>query len=237
MTHTPIIAPVSTRSCGVEGCIITATRYGRFCEIHAQARRRKKRKHIPTAAGDEAIREAYRLFWEYNNRRAIKMAARRLGWPHWAVTRRAQVLGLAHPVERTNWTPEEEQVLSRFAHNSDIVIARKLKEAGFHRTATAVHLKCKRDRIKATLNGYSAHQLAEAFGVDGHKITRWIAAGLVKAERREQGRTPQQGGNAFWIKHTDVRDFVLRCPDEVDLKKVEKWWFLDLLTDGRICRQ
>jgi site-specific DNA-cytosine methylase len=33
-----------------------------------------------------------------------------------------------------------------------------------------------------------------------------------------------------------VRDFGCRCPDEIDLKKVEKFWFLDLLTDGRICR-
>ncbi len=28
--------------------------------------------------------------------------------------------------------------------------------------------------------------------------------------------------------------FVLKHPDEIDLRKVEKWWFLDLVTAGRI---
>ncbi len=232
----PVIANQGFRRCAAADCWLEASRYGRYCRRHAQARRRKKPKYIPTPAGDQVIREAYRMFWEYNNRRAIGLAARKLGWPDWALKRRARALGLSRTSDNKPWTPEEERLLLAVAHHSDAVITRKLREAGFHRTETAVHLKLKRDRIRKTLDGYSAHQLAEAFGVDAHKITRWIAAGLLKAERREQARTPQQGGNAFWIRHADVRDFVLRCPDEIDLKKVEKWWFLDLVTDGRISR-
>jgi len=72
--------------------------------------------------------------------------------------------------------------------------------------------------------------------VDSHKVTRWIGAGLLEAERRGTARTELQGGDTWLIFRAEVKEFVLRCPDEYDLGKVEKWWFLDLITDGRICR-
>ena len=78
--------------------------------------------------------------------------------------------------------------------------------------------------------------LAEVMGVDSHKVTRWIGAGLLEAERRGTARTELQGGDTWLIFRAEVKEFVLRCPDEYDLGKVEKWWFLDLITDGRICR-
>jgi hypothetical protein len=33
-----------------------------------------------------------------------------------------------------------------------------------------------------------------------------------------------------------VRRFVMQAPEEIDLARVEKFWFLDLLTNGKICR-
>jgi len=36
--------------------------------------------------------------------------------------------------------------------------------------------------------------------------------------------------------HKDVKRFVLRAPEEIDLCSVEKFWFLDLLMDVKICR-
>jgi hypothetical protein len=60
---------------------------------------------------------------------------------------------------------------------------------------------------------------------------------MLRATLRGTDRTEIQGGDTFWITQIAVRDFVLSYPDEVDLRKVEKWWFLDLVTNGRIgCR-
>jgi hypothetical protein len=58
----------------------------------------------------------------------------------------------------------------------------------------------------------------------------------VNAEGDSAGhtRTRSQGGDIYWITHNAVREFVLKHPDEIDLRKVEKWWFLDLMTAGRI---
>ena len=241
MTATPQLAPAAIspppfRICAQDECQRESTRHGRYCARCGQARRRRHPKYVHSLASDQAIRVAYRQLWETHDRRAIAITALRLGWPSWVVKKRAQALGLARTSDKKPWMPEEEKLLLKIAHHSDAVISLKLREAGFHRTETAVHLKLKRERIRKTLDGFSAHQLAEAFGVDGHKITRWIAAGILKAERREQARTPQQGGNAFWIRHADVKAFVFRYPEEIDLKTVEKSWFLDILTDGRICR-
>ena len=57
---------------------------------------------------------------------------------------------------------------------------------------------------------------------------------MLKASRRGTARTESQGGDTYWITHAAVREFVLTHPDEVDLRKVEKWWFLDFVSDSRI---
>ncbi|HLG96669.1 MAG TPA: hypothetical protein VKX49_10205 [Bryobacteraceae bacterium] len=196
----------------------------------AQAHRRKY--HF-TAAVDEEIRRAYHLFLDYNNRRAISACARKLEVPRWAINRRAAVLGLAR-IKEPEWNAAEVAVLERWGHLTDAVIQRKLKAEGFHCSVNAIHLKMKRMHIKQNLDGYSANALAIACGVDGHKITYWINRRMLKATRSGTARTGSQGGDTYWITHHAVREFVLKHPDEIDLRKVEKWWFLDLVTAGCI---
>jgi hypothetical protein len=193
----------------------------------------RSHKYPPNPRIDEAIKEAYRLFRECNDRRAIGIVARRIGWPKHQVNRRALALGLSRSKERS-WSSEEEAVVQRFGHLTDLALQRKLGERGYHRTLTAVHLKVKRLRIKPNLEGYSANQLAEAFGIDRHKIAAWIKTGALPAERRGTDRTEAQGGDMYWIRRDDVRPFILRYPGEIELAKVEKFWFLDVLTNGEI---
>lgn len=194
-----------------------------------------RRKYSFTPAMDEEIRRAYHLYVEYNSRKSIGACARRLGLPRWMVTRRGAVLGLAR-VKEPVWSPEEVALLERWGHLTDAVIQRKLKSAGYQRSVNAIHLKLKRLRIKGNLDGYSAYSLATAFGVDPHKITNWVRREMLRATQRGTERTERQGGDTYWITHKAVREFVLAYPDEVDVRKVEKWWFLDLITDGKICR-
>ncbi len=194
---------------------------------------RFKRKYIPTLTIDTVIRKAYRK-QRQGDRLALKTASRQLGWSHDAVCKRGAELGVTRAKERL-WTPAEEELLERFGHLSPSGIRRSLAAAGSSRSIAAIQIKLTRTRIKQNLNGYSANGLADALGVDVHKILLWIRRGSLKAERRGTARTESQGGDTWWISDRAVRRFILRTPEEIDLACVEKIWFLDLLTGGKIC--
>ena len=117
---------------------------------------------------------------------------------------------------------------------SDERIRLKLMSAGYGRTVTAIHLKLKRMRFKSDPNFYSAKGLADAFGIDSHVVTRWIRAGCLHAERRGTNRAYQQGGDIYLIRERDVRRFILEYPTEIDLRKVDQLWFLDMITNGLV---
>jgi hypothetical protein len=168
------------------------------------------------------------------DRSALKAVSWKLGWTPSAVCKRGAELGLARVKERI-WSEREEKLLAKYGHLAPSGIQRRLSEAGFARSIAAIQIKVNRSRIKSNLEGYSACQLADALGVDVKKVLRWIHQGVLKAERRGTERLPQQGGDIWWISDAGVRRFVLRFPGEIDLARVEKIWFLSLLTKGKLC--
>ena len=154
--------------------------------------------------------------------------------PRGAVCKRGAELGLARVKERI-WSGRGNALfLSDSYHLAPTGIQRKLAEGGFARSVAAIQVKANRDRIKSNLPGYSACQLADALGIDVKKVLRWIQQGVLKAERRGTERLPQQGGDTWWISDQGVRRFVLRFPEEIDLARVEKIWFLNLVTNGKL---
>jgi hypothetical protein len=182
---------------------------------------------------DNVIREAY---WKQRrgDRNALKTVARQLAWSRDAISRRGAELGVTRAKERP-WLAAEDQILERFGHLAPAAIQHRLANAGFRRSITAIQIKLRRCRIKQNLDGYSACGLADAFGVDVHKVLLWIRRGLLSATRRGTERRAIQGGDIWWISQAAARRFVLRAPEEIDLARVEKIWFLDLLTRGKIC--
>jgi hypothetical protein len=153
--------------------------------------------------------------------------------PHWALTKRARELGLARTKELP-WSEAELGILARYAWMSDERIRLKLKAAGYPRTVTAIHLKLKRMRFKHDGSFYSANGLAQALGIDSHAVTRWIKSGHLKATLRGTARTEQQNRDIYLIHEKDVRCFILEHPTDVDLRKVDQLWFLDLITNGLV---
>jgi hypothetical protein len=129
--------------------------HARYCTRCRPAHRKRKILYISTAQIDAEITAAYRKFREFNNRAAITLAARRIGWPRHAVLKRARALGLARTKEAP-WSEAELQVLEQFGYLSDAKLSEKLRARGFTRSATAVHLKVKRLRIKSNGDWYSA---------------------------------------------------------------------------------
>jgi hypothetical protein len=194
----------------------------------------RKWRYAPSPAIDELIRAAYEK-QRLGDRLALTVVSRKLGWPRYAMAKRGAELGVTRIKERV-WSECEEEILNRYGHLPISAVQRRLLQSGFERSCAAVQVKVTRLRIKQNLDGYSACSLALAFGVDVHKVLGWIHRGLLKAVRRGTERQSSQGGDTWWITHRDVQRFVLRAPDEIDLARVEKFWFLDLLTSGRICR-
>jgi hypothetical protein len=89
-------------------------------------------------------------------------------------------------------------------------------------------------RFKHDGSFYSAYSLAQALGIDPHAVTRWIKSGHLQAKFRGTARGPQQNGDSYLIQEKDVRRFILEHPTEIDLRKVDQLWFLDLLTNGLV---
>lgn len=192
-----------------------------------------KWKYRPTTHTDNLIRDAYSK-QRMGDRKALKSVSMQLSWTRSAVSKRGAELGLAR-VKEKHWSREEEETLARFGHLAPSGIQRKLHERGSPRSIAAIQVKLNRNRIKSNLEGYSAGQLADALGVDVRKVLKWIHCGDLKAARRGTERTQEQGGDTWWIPDRSVRRFILRFPEEIDLARVEKIWFLNLITEGKLC--
>lgn len=208
--------------------------FARYCRPCRAVVRCKPAKYKPTPEIDSLIRE----LWQGSayQRKAALVVAKRTGWPTWAVSKRAMVLGVARVTPKEPaWSAAEIDILERFAWMHPRGIRKELQDQlGTKRTCVAIVLKRKRLKLLASLDGYSATNLAGLFGIDSHKVTRWIKFGWLKAERRGSDRGLTQGGDTWWITHADVRRFVLGHPDEIDLAKAEKLWIMDVLSGGAI---
>ena len=192
-----------------------------------------RHKYVFTDQIDQLIREIYLNHRDAKKRLGILFLAKKVGMPHWALKKRARELGLARAKELP-WSEPELAILSRYAWMSDERIRLKLKAAGYARTVTAIHLKLRRMRFKHDGSFYSAYSLAQALGIDPHAVTRWIKNGHLKAKFRGTARGPQQNGDSYLIQEKDVRRFILGHPTDIDLRKVDQLWFLDLITNGLV---
>jgi hypothetical protein len=193
----------------------------------------RRRKYFFSDQIDQLIREIYLTPRDAKTRPGIRLLSKKVGMPHWALKKRARELGLARTKELP-WSEAELTILARLAWMSDERIRLKLKAAGYARTATAIRLKLKRMRFKHDGTFYSANGLAQALGIDSHAVTRWIKSGLLKAKFRGTARTAQQNGDIYLIHEKDVRRFILEHPTDIDLRKVDQLWFLDLITNGLV---
>jgi hypothetical protein len=68
---------------------------------------------------------------------------------------------------------------------------------------------------------------------------RQCRAGSGAATSKHSSAAPrvgeQQNGDIYLIRESDVRRFILEHPTEIDLRKVDQLWFLDLITNGLVC--
>jgi hypothetical protein len=203
----------------------------RKCQKEGVSYRRESAKWVVTPEAVDAIRKVYVTA---TGNGEVREVAKLVCLPRWKITRYAQSQGwIARTNKEPDWTERELEILWRSAHRSPEVIRKALRRAGYKRSMTGIVLKRKRMHYLKHLEGQSARSLAECFGVEQHCITRWIARGQLKADVRGLHRTPQQGGDHYYIKDKWVRDFVIENVAEIDIRKVDKYWFVDLLAGGK----
>jgi hypothetical protein len=196
--------------------------------IRSAKQRPPSRPYPVDAEMDRHIVECYR---NHPERGAVNRLAARLGRPAWWVKKRAVVLGVTVPLKKEPaWSPAEEELLEKNAHKSPETIRRLFVKHGYRRTSAAIVIRRKRLRLDTIdYDHYTGRQLAGEFGVDPTTVSSWIKRGWLRATRRGTARTEAQGDDHWWIKRKDVRKFVAENAAVIDLRKVDKLWFIDLL--------
>ena len=137
-----------------------------LCVARDRVKVQSRRKYFFTDQIDQLIREIYLRHRDAKARPGIRLLAKKVGMPHWALKKRARELGLARTKELP-WSEAELGILARYAWMSDERIRLKLKAAGYSRTVAGIHLKLKRMRFKHDGSFYSAYSLAQALGKGG----------------------------------------------------------------------
>ena len=145
------------------------------------------------------------------------------GIPAWRVHHWARALGVARIKDRT-WPPEDIAYLkAHWGKQSIRLIAKQLK-----RSCSAIKNKANRLQLGCSWqrdDGYTLRSLSEAMGCHTSKVQRWLTDGKLKATRSEVSPL-------IWhITDAEVRAFVKTYPSEVDLARVDKYWFLGLIFD------
>lgn len=188
---------------------------------------RRKWAHLYTPEFDAKIRAMYQT----PPRRGLTNAiAAELGVPRDVIFARARMLGLMVPrTKEPEWTAAEIAILEEVAHLHLRTAAKRLAAAGYPRTERAIDLRRRRMKFDTTDPDHmTARQLSVVMGVDAHTVCSWIRSQGLKAGRRGTDRVETQGGDQFWIAMKDVRAWMRDHPRLVDLRKVDRFWFLEL---------
>lgn len=163
--------------------------------------------------------------------------AKVLGYPrHTVATHARRDLGLEPNQKEPNWSAEELKYIYLWSWMTPHMLWLRFQKMGFKRSQTAIRLKYKRLRLHTSRSWLTATELASALGEDGHKVVRWIKRGLLFAHWREYERSERRNGHghdgSYVIHYKAIRRFMLMNPTEIDLRKVDQYFFFDIITDG-----
>lgn len=205
--------------------------YGKASELkirgHVNAGSGRRRLHTPTPEIDAAITEVYRGKPRSN---MVNELAARLERPRWWVSKRARDLGLTVPrFKEPGWTEAEDELLLATLLYVPTHARRVFAKAGYIRTTTAIVIRRRRIGFRARERDdvYTASRVAHMLGLNPSTVCNWIEDGSLDAWRRGTDRTPQQGGDGWFVAPGTLRDFIRDNPNRVDLRKVDRLWFLE----------
>jgi hypothetical protein len=168
----------------------------------------------------------------------VREYAEQLGVGHHILCQYAAKQGWVKPKDPV-WSRTELKLLEKYAHLSPERIQVYMDKAGFHRTVVSIRLMRKRRNAHKGAPYYSATAVAKLLGCDVHKFDReWLIKypDELKYEMKGTARRADSGqrGDVKLFHIDTLRDFFCNHPEEIDLGKVDKIWFLWLITKGRV---
>lgn len=189
-------------------------------------------RHRFTAELDETIRREWALL-NGNKRGEVADLAARLGLQRHVLSKRARNLQLVMPHRKEPvWTAAEDALMAKVPLADPKRCARIFAEHGFRRSETAIVVRAKRLNLsrRNSRETMSATAAAKIFGIDVKAITALCISGDLPATKRDDKRSPQQGGSAWDIRPADLRLYVVRHLERIDFRKVDKFALVHLLT-------
>lgn len=189
-------------------------------KIKAPFQKEKRQSWSTSEVIDAEIRRTY---GDGPTRDKITALAKRVLRPRWWVTKRAAQLGVIVRFGEKPWTRTEMQVLDVHVHKSLRAIQKELAKLGFHRTENSIsHKRIRLEFLpRNDLSVYCSAQLGGLMGVAERIVVKWIKAGMLKAKKNDKGQ--------WYIKNADIKEFILEFTGEFDIRRVDKFWFVDLL--------
>lgn len=178
---------------------------------------------------DDRRRRLIEDFYDSSSERTDELQRLMPGIPRWKISDWAVQLGVSRRYDR-RWTPEETSYLEKHLYHVPFeVIAKHL-----NRTVTAVKSRAHRIRLYLChVDGYTMADLMLGLGIrNHHKVERWIKLGLLKGEKLPV--SDHAVAQPWRFRDKDIRDFIVAYPEEIDLRKVDKHWFIDLLAGGTV---
>jgi hypothetical protein len=191
--------------------------------------RRPYRRYPQNDFVDQQIRAAYAT----GPPGAIKALSARLGRDYGWVRWRAMQLG-CRPVriKAPDWVPDEEALLERYAGQGVRRIQTALRRAGYQRSLRAIYERLYRHGLDLHDDGYlTLPRIAQGMGVDSSVVARWVERyGLPTHRRETHDGSPHP---ARYVTRAALRKWVAANVLLVDVRKVDKHWFIDLLVHTR----
>ena len=195
-----------------------------------------RRKYHWTPERDGQLRRVYS--GGRFNQGVLKRLAQQWRVPDWVPGYRARQLGLARirESEGVRWRDEELAILERGAHLTSRAISRRLRGGGFRRSENAVQVKRLELRLRER-RGYSAHELGQLMGVTAGMICDWIRRGMLEAKPRLDHNGAGNGEHPWLIRPGAVKRLVRDHTSLLRLGRVDKYWFVDLMTNTTADRE
>lgn len=145
---------------------------------------------------------------------------RQLGAPRYLIRRWAQKMKLTRGSLGMHWRDEDIAYLKRYIKTKtleEIADALRRTEESVRNKAYALGL-LERD-------AYTLKDICEGLGCVFLTASKWLERGWLKGTRR--------GETGFWnFTDAQIRAFIIAHPEEIDLRRVEKLWFIDILAGG-----
>jgi len=155
----------------------------------------------------------------------VTLLEKELRVPRKVVKRWAGELGVARKPRDINWSIEEIAYLEKHYHRKSMVeLSNYLK-----RSIGAIKYRATMLGLRSHEN-YTGTELKEAFGCKYERIQMWIAKGWIKGFRREKDA---QRGDAWQFTEKAIRDFIIAHPNELDQRRVDWLWIIDILAGER----